>query len=73
MTRKNIGEHQKTKKSSDGSDKIYTLDVFIIGGPVVKEFEGKEISRTIQIKGNNTLEDLHHIIFKAFSLGGASL
>jgi hypothetical protein len=66
MTRKNIGEHQKTKKSSDGSDKIYTLDVFIIGGPVVKEFEGKEISRTIQIKGNNTLEDLHHIIFKAF-------
>lgn len=56
-----------TNKSKKGSDKLYTLAVFLIGGPVTKEFEGKEVSRTIQIKGSQTLEDLHRIIFKAFN------
>lgn len=31
-----------------------------------KKFAGREISRTIQIRGTKTLEDLHSIIFRAF-------
>ena len=42
------------------------MDVYLIGGPVTKEFYGKEISRRVQIKGDQTLEHLHRIIFKAF-------
>ncbi|MDI6916277.1 MAG: hypothetical protein QMC80_00595 [Thermoplasmatales archaeon] len=70
MTRGGCATRQKSKvkpiKSVKGSDKVYMLDVFLIGGPVTKEFEGKEISRTVQIKGNQTLQDLHRIIFEAF-------
>jgi len=48
--------------------RIYTLEVFIIGGPISEEFleRNREISRTIEIRGDQTLEDLHHAIFKAF-------
>ncbi|MGI0495068.1 plasmid pRiA4b ORF-3 family protein [Alkalinema pantanalense CENA528] len=47
---------------------LYTLDVFIIDGPVTEEFveENPEISRRIEIKGSQTLADLHKILFKAF-------
>ena len=51
------------------SDKaLYTLDVFITSGPLTKSFvkKNKVISRTIQIRGDQTLEDLHHAIFNAF-------
>jgi hypothetical protein len=49
--------------------KIYTLEVFIIGGPIVEEFAKKNpvISRTIEIRGDQTLEALHHVIFRAFN------
>jgi hypothetical protein len=49
--------------------KIYTLQVFIIGGPITEEFAKKNrvISRTIEIRGDQTLEHLHHVIFKAFN------
>jgi len=70
MTKKNSISGQKSRaksnKSVKGSDKVYTLAVYVIGGPVTKEFDGKEISRTIQIKGNQTLENLHRAIFNAF-------
>ena len=70
MTKKNpISRRRSKAKSSESikvSDKVYTLDVFLIEGPVIKEFNNKEISRTIQIRGNQTLEDLHHMIFKFF-------
>jgi hypothetical protein len=42
------------------------LQVFLIGGPVSDEFAGREISRTIQIRGDQTLADLHRAIFEAF-------
>lgn len=47
---------------------IYTLEVFIIGGPISEKFlkRNPQISRTIEIRGDQTLEDLHHAIFKAF-------
>lgn len=48
--------------------RLYTLEVFIIGGPVSEKFAKKNpvMSRTIQIRGDQTLEDLHHAVFDAF-------
>jgi hypothetical protein len=47
---------------------LYTLEVFIIGGPVTERFAKRNpvISRTIKIRGDQTLKDLHHAIFDAF-------
>lgn len=47
---------------------LYALEVFITSGPVTQKFIKRNpvISRTIEIRGDQTLEDLHHIIFKAF-------
>lgn len=61
-----------TKKAiepaSEESDRLFTLEVFIIGGPIIDKFIEKNpvISRTIQIRGDQTLQDLHHAIFDAF-------
>jgi Plasmid pRiA4b ORF-3-like protein len=46
---------------------LYTLDVFIISGPVSEKFAKKYpvVCRTIQIRGHQTLEDLHDAIFAA--------
>jgi len=53
-------------KVGSGPMGLYTLRVSLIGGPVPKEFAGKQISREIQIRGDQTLEALHGAIFKAF-------
>jgi hypothetical protein len=57
-----------TKASRQDHLRLYTLDVFIISGPVSKKFASKNpvVGRTIQIRGDQTLEDLHHTIFDAF-------
>jgi len=63
---------QKAKKTATQTTHdekaIYTLEVFITSGPITKSFakKNKIISRTIQIRGDQTLEDLHHAIFEAF-------
>jgi hypothetical protein len=48
--------------------RLYTLDVFLMSGPVTEAFvkENPEVSRTIQMRGDQTLEDLHHAIFEAY-------
>ena len=48
--------------------RLYTLDVCLVSGPITEKFSKKNplISRTIQIRGDQTLEDLHNIIFEAF-------
>lgn len=58
----------KAKKSESVLNGMYVLDVFLIDGPITEEFiaENPVVSRTIEIKGSNTLEELHKIIFKAF-------
>ncbi|MEH2183928.1 plasmid pRiA4b ORF-3 family protein [Nostoc sp.] len=66
----------KTKKSENitkkavnpSSNALYLLEVFLIDGPITEKFaaENPVVSRTIEIKGSNTLADLHKIIFKAF-------
>jgi hypothetical protein len=45
---------------------LYVLAVYLMGGPVSKKFANKEISRVIEIRGDQTLEELHHAIFKAY-------
>ena len=49
-------------------DRLFTLEVCIISGPMSQKFvrKNKVISRTIQIRGDQTLEDLHYAIFDAF-------
>ncbi|MEW6040262.1 MAG: hypothetical protein AB1633_01950 [Elusimicrobiota bacterium] len=58
---------QEKESAYKKSNKVYTLDVYLIGGPVTKEFSDKVVCRRIQIKGSQTLKNLHDIIFKAFA------
>ena len=53
-------------RKTSGPPRFYTLQVFLTDGPVAKKFSGKEISRTIQMRGDQTLKELHKAIFKAF-------
>jgi hypothetical protein len=48
--------------------KLYTLEVFLMSGPITAQFVKKNpvVSRTIQIRSDQTLEDLHHALFDAF-------
>ena len=50
-------------------DRLFTLDVFIIGGLMTRRFlkKNRVVCRTIQIRGDQTLEDLHYAIFDAFN------
>ncbi len=49
-------------------DRVYVLEVFLTGGPVTETFieQNPIVSRTIEIRAEQTLETLHHAIFKAF-------
>lgn len=47
--------------------KLYVMTVFLAGGPVSKKFAKKVISRTIEIRGDQTLEQLHQVIFDAYN------
>jgi len=46
--------------------KLYVLQVFLVGGPTGPRFANKEISRVIEIRGDQTLEQLHQAIFQAY-------
>ena len=54
--------------AEEGSVRLYTLEVFLLSGPITEKFAGKNpvVSRTIQVRGDQTLQDLHHAIFDAF-------
>jgi len=56
------------KKAGERDSRLFTLDVFLIGGQITEEFAklNPVISRTIQIKADQTLEELHNAIFDAF-------
>jgi hypothetical protein len=58
----------KNKKAGQQAGRIYSFDVFIIDGPMSEEFVERNpvILRTIEIRGDQTLEDFHHAIFDAF-------
>lgn len=45
---------------------LYTMLVFLKEGPMSREFDYKVISRTIEIRGDQTLAQLHEAIFRAY-------
>ncbi len=45
---------------------LYVVSVFLRGGPVSEKYAHKEIRRDIEIRGDQTLEQLHQAIFTAF-------
>lgn len=51
-------------KSPPGN--LYVLKVFLLGGPVTDKCANKEISRVIEIRGDQTVDQLHHAIFQAY-------
>jgi hypothetical protein len=55
-----------SKPAAPKSPHIYSLKVYLTGGPVSDAYSGQEISRTIQILGHQSLHDLHQTIFQAF-------
>lgn len=54
--------------ASRNGAKLFVLEIAIISGPITEKFakKNKVISRTIQIRGDQTLEKLHQAIFDAF-------
>lgn len=59
---------KKTRDTPAGPPRLYTLEVGLMSGPVTKAFLKKNPSvvRTIEIRGDQTLDDLHEAIFGAF-------
>ena len=55
-----------TKSAKSVLTPLYTLQVFLVGGPISEEYRGQVVSRKIQIRGDHTLHHLHQAIFKAY-------
>src|SRR5579871_517819 len=68
MARKSSSPVKLHNPAEKGNVQLYTLEVFLLSGPISEKFAKKNptISRTIQMRGDQTLEDLHHAIFDAF-------
>ncbi|MBY0513999.1 MAG: MarR family transcriptional regulator [Gemmataceae bacterium] len=45
---------------------LYVVSVFLTAGPVGEKFANQEVRRDIEIRGDQTLEQLHGAIFAAF-------
>lgn len=61
----------KSRESGPAASKtpkidLYILDSYIASGPIREEFEGKRISRVIEIRADNTLADMHEAMCKAY-------
>lgn len=56
------------KPTGHDKPRLYTLEVFLISGPITQKFAKKNpvVSRTIKMRGDQTLEELHHAVFDAF-------
>ncbi len=59
---------KRGKKAAAGKTSLYTLEVALISGPITEDFlkQNPTILRIIEIRGDQTLDELHDIIFKAF-------
>lgn len=54
------------KRASASRPKAYILRVYLVSGPYGEESVGHEIFRTLKVRGDQTLEDLHHTIFSSY-------
>lgn len=52
---------------ASSSANVYVVSVYLAGGPISPKFANKQISRKIEIRGDQTLEQLHRVIFKAYN------
>ena len=68
MARPKKSAVRRHEANEQGEVRLYTLEVFLLSGPITENFARKNpvISRTIKIRGDQTLEDLHRAIFDAF-------
>lgn len=59
---------KKKRSAPAGPARLYTLAVTLLSGPITKAFikKNKSVVRTIEIRGDQTLDDLHEAIFGAF-------
>ena len=64
MARKKSASSSRTPSTE--VSQLYTIQVFLTGGPVPDEFGGQVISRKLQLRGDQTLHDLHLAIFKSY-------
>ncbi len=54
------------KRASVPRPNVYILRIYLVSGPYGEEAVGQEIFRTLKVRGDQTLEDLHHAIFCSF-------
>ena len=66
--RKTAQKSPPRKKAARRVEKLYTFEALLTGGPVSETFvdENPVVSRTLQMRGAQSLEDLHWAIFAAF-------
>ena len=68
MARSRKPAGKESQPSAQDKMRLYTLEVFLLSGQVTETFVKKNpvVSRMMQIRGDQTLKDLHHAIFDAF-------
>jgi hypothetical protein len=66
--RKAAKTHKDGTQTTAQDTRLYTLDVFLVGGPLADAFVAQNpvVSRTIVMRADQTLAALHGAIFKAF-------
>src|SRR5580704_8770758 len=59
---------QGARPRQAGTVRIYKLEVVLLSGPITQRFaqQNPVVSRTLQIRADQTLQDLHQAIFEAF-------
>jgi hypothetical protein len=68
MPRKSAKAKRSRHTTVVSDNRLYTLDVYLIGGPIAEAFakQNPVICRTIEIRADQTLAELHRAIFNAF-------
>jgi hypothetical protein len=66
---------KKKREKPTGPPRVYTLDVSLLSGPITRAFakKNRSVVRTIEIRGDQTLEDLHWALFDAFGRDDAHM
>jgi hypothetical protein len=68
MARSKEPAAKASRPAGQSEGRLYTVEVFLLSGPITEKFAEKNpvVSRTVQIRGDQTLEDLHHAVFDAY-------
>lgn len=67
------GQPKRPKIKAAPPANLYVLSIYLMSGPVSDKFPSKVIRRDIEIRGDQTLEDLHNAIFQAYDRWDAHL